>query len=432
MFVKFSFFVVSSPFSLIPPLSFCYTFHMPIFDTSGLGWSIVKTVYHFADVTAFVWGPVLLVYLAAKAWLAYKQAEFIAKFEWVMLEIKLPRVIEKTPLAMELVLPAFHITSTGTWYDRWFKGKVKPWFSLEMMSDEGDVRFFVRTPTKYKRVIESHIYAQYPDIEVHESEDYVKVTPYLKEPNEWSLWGCEFALTKPDPYPIKTYVDYKLDSTLTKEEMKSDPITSVIEFLGSVGRGQTVWFQILVQATGRRFSKPGLFAGRHDWKEEGKKIIAEIKAKSADAEGREKSSKQQSDVIAAIERSLGQFGFDCGIRALYIARREAFDPSNIGGIAGAFQQYSSQVLNGFKPTHTTEFDYPWQDYKGMRLAKLKKRLYDAYVRRSYFYMPYMRRPFVLSSEELATIFHFPGGVAETPTFSRIDSRKGEPPSNLPI
>lgn len=405
---------------------------MPDFGFPPLFIAIFGVLYKSAAATAFLWGPVLLVWIAARTWLGYVRAEFVSKFEWIILEVKLPRTIDKTPIAMELVLQALYQSSTGNWYERWWKGKVKPWFALEMMSTEGDVHFFIRTPANYKRVIESNIYAQYPDIEVHEVEDYVKATPFLKEQGDWELWGCEFALTKPDPYPIKTYVDYGLDSAMMKEEQKSDPITSIIEFLGQIGRGQQVWFQILVQATGERFKSPGLFAGAHDWKDEGKNIIKELKEKSKDADGKDTSTKRQKEVIDAIERSLSKIAFDCGLRALYIARKEMFDPTNIAGVTGAFRQYSSQDLNGFKPTRTTGFDYPWQDYKDIRLNKKKREIFDAYVRRSYFYPPYPKKPFTLNSEELATIFHFPGGVAETPTFSRIESRKGEPPSNLPI
>ena len=50
----------------------------------------------------------------------------------------------------------------------------------------------------------------------------------------------------------------------------------------------------------------------------------------------------------------------------------------------------------------------------------------------YRYMPMRGQASVLSSEELATIFHFPGRTAETPTLERIESRKGEPPPNLPV
>jgi hypothetical protein len=39
---------------------------------------------------------------------------------------------------------------------------------------------------------------------------------------------------------------------------------------------------------------------------------------------------------------------------------------------------------------------------------------------------------ILNTEELATIFHFPGQVAGTPTLERVPSKKAEAPSNLPI
>jgi hypothetical protein len=145
-----------------------------------------------------------------------------------------------------------------------------------------------------------------------------------------------------------------------------------------------------------------------------------------------KATKRQGEIISAIERSLGKLGFDCGIRTLYIAKKEHYDGSNIAGLTGILRQYSAPDLNGFKPTNTTSFDYPWEDWNDIRLNKKKKKIFDAYARRSYFYAPYKKKPFVLNTEELATVYHFPGGVAETPTFTRIESRKGEPPANLPI
>lgn len=397
--------------------------------------SVLGAVYDIISWTAFVWGPLLLIWFAKNMWLEYRQMLFISRnFEFVMFEIKLPRIINKTPLAMELVLQAFHQSPPINWWKRWWKGKVRPWFSLEVVSLEGNVKFFVRTSSEYKKVIESTIYAQYPDIEIHEVPDYISLAPYATEKGEWSLWGCEFALTKPDPYPIKTYIDYGLDSTMVKEEMKSDPITSLIEFLGTIGRDQQVWFQILIQATGDRFKTPGTFFRRDDWKEEGRRIVKDLQQKGMNGEEGDKSraTKRGQEIISAIEKSLSKPGFDCGIRALYLAKREKFDPANIAGITGAFRQYNSADLNGFRPTNTTGFSYPWQDFRDIRLNKKKKLLFDAYVRRSYFYSPYKSIPFVLNTEELATIYHFPGGVAETPTFARIESRKGEPPPNLPV
>ncbi|OGZ07357.1 MAG: hypothetical protein A2762_04735 [Candidatus Lloydbacteria bacterium RIFCSPHIGHO2_01_FULL_54_11] len=393
---------------------------------------VLGQVYDVLYATAFIWGPVLSIWLAQKLWLEYVRADYVHKnFQFVMLEVKLPRVIGKTPVAMELVLQALYQPDKTNWYERWWKGEVVPWFSLELVSIEGAVKFFIRTPSKYKKLIESNIYAQYPDIEVHEVEDYVSLAPYLGAEESWGIWGCHFKLTKPDPYPIRTYVDYGLDSTLTDEENKSDPMTSLIEFLGTLGRGQQMWIQIIVQVTARRFKKTGSWFGMQDWEAEGKKLIQDLQDEYAGETGM-RATKRQAEIIHAIERSLGKVGFDTGIRALNIAKGDKFDSANKSGITNAFQQYSTQDLNGFRPTNSTGFDYPWQDFRGIRMRIKKRKFYDAYVRRSWFHPPYKRKPFILNAEELATIYHFPGGVAETPTFTRIESRKGEPPANLPV
>lgn len=401
-----------------------------LFETPAF--RVLGQIYNIIAATAFLWGPVLSVWLAQKLWLTYVRADYIEKtFHFVMLEVKLPRVIGKTPVAMELVLQALYQPDKTNWWERWWKGEVVPWFSLELVSIEGAVKFFIRTPDRYKKLIEAAIYAQYPDIEVHEVEDYVSLAPYIGAQDKWGIWGCHFKLTKPDPYPIRTYIDYGLDSTMTDEENKSDPLSSLIEFLGQVGRDQQIWIQILVQPTAKRFNTQKKLFGRNDWQDEGKKLITDLQDKYAGEFGM-RATKRQTEIIHAIERSLGKIGFDTGIRALYIAKGDHFDSANKSSITNAFQQYSSQDLNGFRPTNSTGFDYPWQDFRDIRARIKKRRFYDAYVRRSWFHPPYVRKPFILNSEELATIYHFPGGVAETPTFHRIESRKGEPPTNLPI
>ena len=392
---------------------------------------VLALIYTILSATAFVWAPLVLMWLAAHLWLVYRRMLYIQKnFQFIMLEVKVPRTVDKTPLAMELALHGFLQGRPYNWYDIWWVGEVKPWFSLELVSLEGDVKFFIRTPSKFKKLIESSIYAHYPDTEIHEVKDYVSLAPYIHAKDEWTMNGCTYSLTMPDPYPIKTYIDYGLDSTSTKEEMKSDPLASQIEFLGSFGRGQYMWFQIVIQMTGDRFKTPDTWFKHHDWKEEGKKVVKELQEKYAGEVGT-RATKRQTEIIQAIERSLGKPGFDVGMRAIYIAKKENFDGSNISGMRGAMRPFSTLDLNGFRSSGTS-FDFPWQDWNDWRQNRKKHKLYDAYVRRSWFYAPYKRKPFILNTEELATIFHFPGGVSETPTFSRIESRKGEPPANLPI
>jgi hypothetical protein len=57
---------------------------------------------------------------------------------------------------------------------------------------------------------------------------------------------------------------------------------------------------------------------------------------------------------------------------------------------------------------------------------------DAYITRNAFLPPHIEDAFLLTSEELATIFHIPGAEAKVPGLKKIESnRKGAPP-NLPI
>ena len=39
-------------------------------------------------------------------------------------------------------------------------------------------------------------------------------------------------------------------------------------------------------------------------------------------------------------------------------------------------------------------------------------MFDAYVNRSAFYKPYKRKTFILNTEELATVYHFPAVSSE--------------------
>jgi len=383
------------------------------------------------------WAPIIFGAIFWHEWMSYVQERFRSAQKWIVLEIKLPKEIHKTPVAMEVVLNALYQSSEGTWFDKTWKGKVKDWFSLEMVSIEGDIKFFIRTTEIYKNVIEAQIYGQYPDIEIFEVPDYVRYVDYRGGEGEWEMVGIEYELSKKDPYPIKTYVDYGLDKEGVKEEFKTDPLTSVIEYLGSIGPGEQVWIQILVQAASKRYTKKDGTKG--DWKDEGKAIIDDLtKRNEKTPEGMPvfkmmMATKGESEVIAAIERSMGKFGFDCGIRALYLVKRDKFNPSNIKALGGLLRPFTTNNLNGFKPMHfTAGFDYPWQDYNGIRLSHHRKEQFKAYKQRSWFYSPRKLKPFVLTSEELATIYHFPGGVLQTPTFGRIPSRKNEAPVNLPI
>lgn len=374
----------------------------------------------------YLWLPVVLFFIFWKLWVYYIRARFVSRLDWTLLEIKLPREILKGPQAMEVVLNMFHQTRDGNIIQKYWLGLLRVWFSLEITSINGAVRFFVYTQRFFRNLVEAQIYAQYPDVEITEVDDYTKKTFTDGFMKEWNCWGTEFVLTEEDAYPIKTYVDYGLHNLTTKEEQKTDPLTAFMEFLGSLKEGEQAWIQILIRAT------------KKEWKKEGKKLVDKImkeagakteKPKEGEVEmGIFKLTPGQTDIIKAVERDVSKLGFDVGIRAMYLARKDIFNMVNAISLIGLMKQYNALNLNGFKPARASSVDY----FKNLREPKMKIKMLDAFRQRSYFYMPYDRGPFVLNSEELATIFHFPGRVAETPTLGRIEAKKGEPPTNLPI
>lgn len=426
---------------------------------------MIQNIFDIIGSTAFIWAPIILAMMAFRLWMWYINEQFLDGLEWTMLQVRIPEDIAKSPAAMELVFinALYQTGGYGDWKSKYWDGNLPLWFSLEIVSIEGSIYFFIRTPKKFKAIIESSIFAQYPKVEINEVPDYAASVPDFKKDGEIDVWGSEYKLDKADAWPIKTYIDFGLDKpTKTTEEspdQRIDPITPLIEFMGTLGRGEQAWFQIIV--------RPANWA-RYEWEEEDKdnpgktkkvvkkwqdhvkKEIADFKKKFEGKDG--KPDKPMSDLeksqLKAMERSLTKYGFDAGIRAVYVANKDAFDKGKGGNFGSSLRQFNTVEFNSFKGMNGTSVDFPWQDLFGKVVAKKKKRILSGYKARAWFYprfdyskffkvsqwinKPAPKDMMVLNTEELATIYHFPGRVAETPTFTRITSKKSEAPSNLPI
>jgi len=389
-----------------------------------------------------IWLPLLSAYIFWFFWVMYVRAYFFYNQKYLLLEIKLPREIMKSPLAMESVFNGLHQSvGEATWFDKYWSGKTRTWFSFEIVSIEGNVRFFVWTRAFWKEVIEAQIYAQYPEVEIIEANDYTKMIDFNKK--EIIIWGADFKLTEPDPYPIKTYIDYGLDKD-PKEEFKVDPISPMIEHFGSIGSGEHLWMQFIIRVNKNEKKKKGVWFGKTGWKEEAEEEINKILQR--DPKTKTSSiisaagfpidpilSEDEREKAKVLGRSITKLGFDVGMRGIYLAEKDKFRPINIMGLMGTVKQFNSNTLNKFAPArYSTVFKYEWQDYKNTLKNRAGKRVFDAYRRRSYFHHPYKTQPFVMNTEELATMYHFPGSTVSTPTISRVPSKKSEAPSNLPI
>lgn len=412
-------------------------FLMLVFVPGGVSFALSMALF-----LAPLWLPFLLVSAAWTLWLILKRSEYIAKQKHVLLEIKPPRNLVKTPLAMEAFLSGIHIGGgEGNWYVKYVKGQVRPWFSLEIASFEGQVHFYIWTRANFRRLIEAQMYAQYPGVQIVEVPDYTRLI--TATPEEWGIWGCDFKHTAPDPLPIKTYIEYGLDK-VQKEPEQVDPLSNLIEFMGSMKKGEYLWLQFIIRMhKGEKYNKLTKKGKPFTWRDEAEELVAEIRKTTREtykdpATGKEmpgfpNPTKGQSDKIAAIERNVSKLAFDVGARGIYIVQQGKFDATVIAGLTGIFKQSSSEGWNGFKPSGwLAPFqDYPWE-YGAAKLKDNYKRwIIDAYRRRQFFHDPYKEDGMVMSTEELATIYHIPSMATGAPGLERIASATSEAPANLP-
>lgn len=407
--------------------------------------------------------PIPLALLAFYLWHEYRQDRFIGGIKWVLLEIQVPRDVVKSPAAMELIFSnAFYHKSKKGFWEQYIQGAPWFWFSLEIASIDGRVHFYIRTPSRMRNLVETQIYGQFPQAKVIEVEDYTMKIPQYKKDGEWNVWGAEYTKLKDDVLPIKTYRMMDEMKSGTKEEFKIDPITPVIEYLGALPKGQQVWIQIVVRQNIIKYHShhTGSSVDFYTYAEEYiKKMLSPYTKFSPGAgmdgmdviEGRAPTFLEP--VIKQVTSNLQQVHFDCGIRVVTLSNNKYCTKLQFEDLRKSsrllFRQYAAPNSNEFDRTNSTQFDAPWSDPTGLALTKMKKRLLDYYRGRTFFHPPlqYSRKfpfplniffppnfpkLFVLSTEELATIFHFPGMVSETPSFKRIESKIAKPPSNLPI
>jgi len=99
-----------------------------------------------------------------------------------------------------------------------------------------------------------------------------------------------------------------------------------------------------------------------------------------------------------------------------------------------FKPFNSPNFNSIDPAPvwSGKFnDYPWEDIGGKRKKKEDHEAVEFYRYRSFFHPPYRGHWMTMSTEELATVFHFPSSIIKTPSLERINSSRSAPPSNLP-
>ncbi len=391
--------------------------------------------------TSPIWIPIFIFWLMYEKWMDFVKLKFKLNQGRTTLRIKVPAEIYKSPEAMENVLAQVHnVQSPDNLWQTYIDGKHPLIMSLEIVSIGGDVRLYINCPTKKVRnAVEAQLYAQYPGIEVVEEPiDYTaEIVPDTKK---YDLFAFHMKQKGEEVFPIKTYIDFGLDK-LPKEEFKLDPMAAMIEHLGTIKPHERLWVQFLCIPHAKKNFKTGYLHEKKTWEGSVQAKIDEMMGRNKDKTGPAELENQprltpgERSVIEAMERNVGKYAYEVGIRWVYITKKGTFDGNLIAPTIRAFSAYDLIGRNQLGVAWRTDYDYNWfADWSGKKKDKLKKKELVNYKKRAKLfgtsYNPTMTFQ-IMSVEELATMFHIPSSTVMTPGLARIPSTRKEAPPNLP-
>lgn len=123
-----------------------------------------------------------------------------------------------------------------------------------------------------------------------------------------------------------------------------------------------------------------------------------------------------------------KLAFNTGIRFFYVAPRDMFQKTRSSEIMAGFKQFNTMHLNGFKG-NSDRAPKEGKYFFKKRVERYRKiKFYEDFKKRKKSPM----QTFTFNTEELATIYHFPGTGVTAPSMPRVGATKGQPPTNLPI
>ncbi len=268
--------------------------------------------------------------------------------------------------------------------------KYRPHISFEIVGMPEDIRFYVYTPNKYRDLVEKQINASYPDAEIkiveegNAREGHIVGNEYNIFSKEGRVAYASLKLAGSNYKPIKIYKDLAVDS-----------MSSITSVLAKMSAGEGAAIQIVISGADSKWSK------------QGRKYISSTKK----AESNPETAKYSADPkeLEGVENKISKPGFNVVIRIVVSSSSQEAAEAHLANIISVFDQFNG--INKFK--------------RNKHL--LKGSFINDFI---YRYLP-DRNLSVLTSEELAGLFHFPNKSVVTPHIHWLNAKRAPAPALIP-
>ena len=257
--------------------------------------------------------------------------------------------------------------------------------AFEIVGKLTDMRFYVSAPSRLVDLVEKTIYGFYP------SADITKVD----EPNIFSEEGkvAYASLVQKDyPYmPLKIYRD-----------IPTDTLSSISSALSKMSEGEGAMVQLIIRPASDK------------WKKLGRSYVSSTKKNEANPE--KATFKTDPKTLERIDDKCSKPGFETCIRLVVSAKSKEMADAHLKNMKTAFSQLNGD-LNSLKGSRIF--------FKGGFMINFIYKFFPVVE------LPFFKSISILSSDELATIFHFPNKTIETPHIQWLKAKTGPVPSEVP-
>ena len=320
-----------------------------------------------------------LIYLMI-IFLRLKKRERIS-LEMVTLEVKLAKENEIKIDAADQMFSSFSSLKKSGFFSFL---EVDDVISFEIIGKKAEIRFYVSAPARIIDLIEKTIYGYYPTADIKK----------VDEPNIFSERGkvvCGALVEKEASYmPIRVYRDLPTDS-----------LSAITSALSKFDNNEAGIIQFLIRPADSK------------WKKSGKNYVSSTKKNEANPE--KATFKTDPKVLEKIDDKCSKSGFETTIRFVVTAASKEMADTHLNNIKNAFTQFNSD-LNSFSGAKI--------HFKGVFMINFIYKFFPVLD------LPFARSISILSTDELATLFHFPNKTVETPHIQWLKAKTAPVPSEI--
>ncbi len=286
-------------------------------------------------------------------------------------------------------------------------------FSFEIVARQGRIYFYFVAPERQALYLEKQITAHYPEAVVEEVEDYNAFSPDSVVAAGYLRTKSSFVL------PLKTYM-----------KMEVDPLNSVINILSKLERHESVTIQYVVRSASsawhRRSKRASLMIHRagsvykglrasNPWWAIWYTIVppkSHVNKEQQNNMNYKRLTAVEEEMLKAIEEKNLKAGLDVNLRLVACAKTKEQAGYYLENLANAYNEYNNYNYgNNFSRLHSSN--------QAAIINNFIYRCFDEDFR------------FLLNTEELTSLFHFPLKGTETPNIMWLTAKIAPAPAEVP-